>query len=42
MTLAVFPTTTVNGSMLRVTTLPAPTVTPSPMVIPGKMIAHPY
>ena len=42
MTLAGFPTTTVNGSMSRVTTLPAPTVTPSPIVMPGKIIAHPY
>jgi len=34
MTLAGLPTTTENDSTSRVTTLPAPTVTPSPIVIP--------
>lgn len=40
-TLAGFPTTTQKSSTSFVTTLPAPTVTPLPIVTPGNTIAFP-
>lgn len=40
-TLAGFPTTTLRGGTLLVTTDPAPTVDPAPMVTPPRMVTLP-